>query len=46
MNIIIKEIQNLIRQLKNENLTEKQIEEIELEIFRKCFELKKIKISL
>jgi len=41
MNIIIKQIQNLIRQLKNEKLTEKQKEEIELEIFKKCIELKK-----
>jgi len=41
MNIIIKDIQNLIRMLKNENLSEKQREEIELNIYKKCLELKK-----
>jgi len=46
MNILIKEIRNLIIELRNKNLSEKQMEEIELEIFRKCFELKKIKIPL
>lgn len=46
MNPLIKEIKNLIILLKNNNLSEKQIEEIELEIFKKCFQLKKINISL
>jgi hypothetical protein len=45
MNIIIKDIQNLIIQLKNKNLSEKQREEIELNIYKKCLELKKIKTS-
>jgi hypothetical protein len=40
MNIIIKDIQNLIIKLKNENLSEKQREEIELTIYKKCLELK------
>ena len=46
MNPLLFEIKNLIILLKNTNLSEKQIEEIELQIFKKCFELKKINISL
>jgi hypothetical protein len=65
MNPIIKEIQNLIKQLKNDDearrlpassfvagsekrqdkLTEKEMEELEINIFKKCFELRKIKLS-
>jgi len=41
MNQLIKEIQNLIRELKKENLSEKQIEEIEIMIYKKCSQLKK-----
>jgi len=46
MNPILIEIKNLLKLLKNENLSQKEIEEIELEIFRKCFELRKLKIPI
>jgi hypothetical protein len=41
MNHLLKEIRNLLIELKNNNLSEKQKEEIELTIYKKCLELKK-----
>jgi hypothetical protein len=43
MNQLISEIKILIKKLQNENLSQKEYEETELAIFRKCFELKQIK---
>lgn len=41
MNLLLKEIRNLLIELQNNNLSEKQKEEIELLIYKKCIQLKK-----